>query len=143
MVVVQGYGFESSNNTVTLIDTSTRLVADSFHYPASGGYSGLNSIAMAPDGRFAYVTYGCARPCSDLGTVWGIGMTKNAGVGPIFVGWWPSGVAVTPDGSYLYVANLCGKDVSGRSITSRPARPRAPHHALAQLVGLRCGSRCC
>jgi YVTN family beta-propeller protein len=110
--VVQGYAPDSaSTNTVTLLDTTTRMAAASVRIGDLGNpSSALNGLAVAPDGRFAYVTYGCrGQPCRDRGSVWPIDLaTKTAS--PIFVGWFPAGLAVTPDGSYLYVANLCGKD---------------------------------
>jgi YVTN family beta-propeller protein len=98
-------------NRVQVIDTSAKAVAYIPLGPQSYN-SNPAGIALSPDGRWAYVTD------SQNATVRVIDMAARTVVGePISVGvpsWqattsWPTGIAISPDGNRIYVAN--GQDI--------------------------------
>jgi YVTN family beta-propeller protein len=71
------------------------------------------SVAITPDGKYAYVTnYG-----GDSVSVIETGVRRN--VGTIKVGEGPIGIAITPDGKYAYVTDRDGNEVSVISTQSK------------------------
>jgi YVTN family beta-propeller protein len=104
-----------------------------------GGYSGVDrgapvEAAFSPDGRYAYVSnysmYGTGfgpegtdvcTPSSgyDRSFVYRVDLRRLRITGAYRVGPVPKVVAVTPDGSYLLVANWCGYDLSVVSVKQR------------------------
>jgi YVTN family beta-propeller protein len=67
------------------------------------GCGGGNGVAVAPDGKHAYVSTGCGVTVIDTNT--------NEVVATVAVGCSGSGVAVAPDGKHAYVATACGVSV--------------------------------
>ena len=107
------YLADGYNNRVQVIDTSTQTVVGSIPLgPAL--YSGNpGGIALSPDGKWLYVT------TTDDATISVIDTTTRSVVGaPIVVGVsrmvastisWPTAIAVSPNGSRIYVAD--GDDI--------------------------------
>jgi YVTN family beta-propeller protein len=102
------YVTNEGSNTVSVIATATNTVVGS---PIPVGAS-PNGVAVTPDGSKVYVTVGfcisgpscCFPPTACTGSVQVIDTATNTVVGsPILVGSIPLGVAVTPDGSKVYV----------------------------------------
>jgi len=88
--------------TVSVIDTLTNAVITTI--PLGPGVSGgiairPNGIAIKPDGAFAYVSYGGYR-----GAVAVIDTSTNTVTATIETDNYPAGLAVTSDGTWLYVA---------------------------------------
>ena len=67
--------------------------------PGSGGGASGRSIAITPDGDFAYVTN------VGIDNVSVIDLTTNTVTATVRVGAEPKGIAITPDGTFAYVAN--------------------------------------
>jgi len=95
------YVINSSNNSVSVIDTATNMVTATVYV----GYYPWG-VAVTPDGKSVYVTNG------DSDTVSVIDTTTNAVTANVSVGDYPRGVAVTPDGNRVYAANFSSNTVS-------------------------------
>ena len=93
----------SNNNTISVIDTGTNTVIDTFH--KNGGNSG--GIAVHPDGTRVYAVNTAVDAVSVIDTATNTGIAN-----PILVGNNPLGVAVHPNGSRAYVANVLDDTVS-------------------------------
>ncbi|HLI44804.1 MAG TPA: YncE family protein [Acidimicrobiales bacterium] len=97
-----------TSNTVTPVDLRTGKAGKAI--PAGIGPA---DIAIAPDGKTAYVTDdGSASALGD--TVTPIDLATDTPETPIKVGAGPQGIAITPDGSTAYVADA-GAIVTGQS----------------------------
>ena len=98
-------------NTVSVIDTNTNMVVATIAVPVErprpeiGRFSYVHDVAVSRDGRYVYVTgtAGSGFTSTD-GTVSVIDTTTNAVRGPYAAGTAATGIAVSPDGSRLYVA---------------------------------------
>ncbi len=66
----------------------------------------LTGIAVAPDGKYIYVSNQGSNSVSVLDTA------SNTIVKTVLVGTSPAGVAVTPDGAHVYVSNQGSNSVS-------------------------------
>ena len=100
------YVANNGSNSVSLIDTATNQLVQSIALPA--GSTSPAGVAITPDGKYVYVTAMNNNNNNRViaGTVSVISTATNAIVGdPITVGNSPLGIAVTPDGKYVYVAN--------------------------------------
>ena len=86
-----------SSGAVSAIDTATNTVAATTQI---GGNSGSISIAITPDGRFAYIANAFLNTVSVLDTATNT-VTATVPVGPA-----PFDVAVAPDGRFAYTVNL-------------------------------------
>jgi len=79
-------------------------------------------VAVHPDGTRVYVTSQCgvADACNSrtLGNVWVLDTATNTVIAAVQVGISPIGVAVTPDGTHIYVANNGSGTVSVIDTTS-------------------------
>lgn len=64
---------------------------------------GPHGVAVAPDGRFIYVTIGHGVP---FGYLWKIDTETSEVVGRATLGRFPATVSVTPDGEYGFVSNF-------------------------------------
>ena len=82
-------------------------------------------MAITPDGKHAYVT-----DWVHGGTVWVIDTATRKASAPITVGGSAHGVAITPDGRYVYVARsditANGTSPAGRCRSSTPPLARCP-----------------
>lgn len=103
------------SHSVSVVDTATNKVVGTI-----GVDGGPASIAITPDGRYAYVAGGTGKTVSVIDTSTG----KPAGE-PIEVGTTPFGLAITPDGSHVYVADRGSNefsviDTATRTVVSKP-----------------------
>ncbi|MFI6585638.1 beta-propeller fold lactonase family protein [Embleya sp. NPDC050493] len=97
--------------------------------------AGPNFVAVSPDGSHAYVTNagGGGGPGGPAGTtVTVVDTATNTATGAITVGSGPQGIAVTPDGSRLYVANggsgsVSVIDTATNTVTSTVTGFNAPY----------------
>jgi YVTN family beta-propeller protein len=85
------------SGAVSAIDTATNTVAATTQF---GGNPGSISIAITPDGRFAYIANAFLNTASVLDTA------TNTVKAAVPVGAAPFDVAVTPDGRFAYTVNL-------------------------------------
>jgi YVTN family beta-propeller protein len=93
---------ERESNQVSLIDTSTNKVVGQ---PVAAG-EGPASVAITPDGKYAYVADVFGESVSVIET----GLRRK--VGEIEGGNEPFGIAISPDGKYAYVTDRGSKEVS-------------------------------
>ncbi len=98
-------------NTVSVIDTNTNMVVETIAvpverpWPGIGRFSYVSDVAVSLDGSYVYVTgtAGSGFTSTD-GTVSVIDTTTYAVSGPYPAGTAATGIAVSPDGTRLYVA---------------------------------------
>ena len=91
------------DGTVSVIDTASRVVV---HTIAIGDEP--HGLVVSPDGKYVYVSDGSGRT-----TVSVIDTATNAVVGsPLTAGFFPIAVAVSGDGSLVYVVNVVDNTVS-------------------------------
>jgi DNA-binding beta-propeller fold protein YncE len=64
---------------------------------------GPHGIAISPDGRYYYVTFGHGSP---FGSLWKYDAKTDSAVGHVMLGLFPASVSLTPDGAFAYVANF-------------------------------------
>ncbi len=106
----RAYVANYNSNNVTPIDLVTDTVLAPIPLGASAGPAG---IAIAPDGKMAYVTD--AGSIGTLGdTITPIDLATDKTLPPITVGPGPQGIAITPNGQRAYVADA-GAIVSGQT----------------------------
>lgn len=112
----KAYVTNSNSTTVTIIDITTNTVEGII-----GGFDGPSGFAITPDGATAYVNnYGGPEGVmSGNGTtVRVVDLETNVIIGaPITVGTAPAGLAVTPNGSYVYVINYIDGNPSTGTIS--------------------------
>lgn len=115
-----------ASNTVTPVDLRTNKAG----HPILAGI-GPADIAIAPDGRTAYVTDDGS--ASALGsTITPINLATNRPEAPIKVGPGPQGIVITPDGHTAYVADA-GAIVAGQ--TGGVANTVTPVNLLTKHAG--------
>jgi YVTN family beta-propeller protein len=100
---------ERESDTVSFFNAATNKPVGT---PVGAG-DGPASIAITPDGKYAYVTDVFGESVSVIET----GLRRK--VGEIKVGKEPFGVAITPDGKYAYVTDRSSKGVSVISTTTK------------------------
>jgi DNA-binding beta-propeller fold protein YncE len=117
-----------NTDSVAVIDTQANRLIETIHTAGPGewglnglGGAGSNALAVAPDGRSLLVTDGGlnalaivrldARALGMSGTNRGRPGPPSAVVGMIPTGWYPTAVAVRPDGRQIFVVN--GKSNTG------------------------------
>jgi DNA-binding beta-propeller fold protein YncE len=107
---------EPNHGTISVIETSSNTVVETIN-----GFSGPFTIAITPDGRYAYVTnYNTLYAGSDFtdftagqGTVNIIDLTENLVLSPtIVVGQSPDAIAITPSGKHAYVSHYTSNTVT-------------------------------
>ena len=97
--------------TISVIQTKDNRVIDTIK-----GFSGPFGIAITPDGKFAYVTNFGSNNFSPIGggiapdvvsgtTVTAVNLSNNTVEATITLGNQPAGVAITPDGRFVYASN--------------------------------------
>jgi YVTN family beta-propeller protein len=100
----RAYVTNSNSTTVTVIDIPSNTVI-----AVITGFDGPSGFAITPDGTKAYVNnYGSGNPLqSGFGTtVRVVDLSTNAIIGaPITVDQAPAGLAITPNGEFVYVIN--------------------------------------
>ncbi len=98
------YITNSNSTTVSIIDTATNTVIGTI-----GGFDGPSGFAITPDGKTAYVNnYGgpSGVGSGNATTVRVVDIATNSIVGSaITVDLAPAGLAITPDGAFVYVIN--------------------------------------
>ena len=100
-------------NSVTTIDPTTGSVSSI----SGAGLNGPLGIAVAPDGRTAYVTNSLGNTVTPINLT-----TQPFGVeAPITVGTAPSAIAISPDGSVAYVSNFNANTVTPILLNRSPA----------------------
>ena len=107
------YVTNENDNTVSVINTASNMVVATVPVgnqtpclAVSAGFNAGPTVAIAPDGAFAYVTN-----CGD-NTVSVINTANNMVVVTVPGGNSPYGVAITPDGAFAYVTNCGANTVS-------------------------------
>jgi YVTN family beta-propeller protein len=91
---------DGKSGVVTVIDTATREVMDEF----KPFWLTSEQVAVAPDGKAAYVTANAVEPTPAGGEgVWSINPEYPGAIQITPVGGKASAIAVTPDGDYAYV----------------------------------------
>lgn len=94
---------DEESDSVFIVDTATNQVVGS---PVEAG-DGPASIAITPDGRYAYVADALGDTVAVIDTSTGRPLGE-----PIKVGEFPFGLAITPDGSRALVTDSTGEEVS-------------------------------
>lgn len=101
----------ASSNNLTVVDVATRTVIGTV---AAG--AGAFDVVISPDSQFAYVANQVSSPPSvsviDLDTLANVASITG-------VGSYPTGIAMTPDGSTLVTANYVGNSVSVIDVETR------------------------
>jgi YVTN family beta-propeller protein len=96
------YAACGNDDAIAVLDTTTRALVRTISLARAGDrYRGANpnALAVAPDGKRLYVSLGAEN------SVAVVDLATSSVVGRIPTGWYPTGVAVSSDGSYLYVCN--------------------------------------
>jgi YVTN family beta-propeller protein len=94
---------ERGSDQVSFVSTATNKVAGG---PVEAG-GGPTSVAITPDGRYAYVTDAEGESVTVIET----GLRRKVATIE-HVGKEPFGIAITPDGKYVYVTDREGNEVS-------------------------------
>ena len=101
----------STGSKLAVIDAATNTVAAIVPLPATFA----PGVAITPDGAFAYVANNGGGVCCGGGpgpsSVSVIDTASNTEIANVPVGS-PNGIAVTPDGAFVYVTNLSNNSVS-------------------------------
>jgi YVTN family beta-propeller protein len=102
LALVANYGDGTNPGSISMINIATHALAKtlSFQLAPDGFPVQPNRIAILPDGSRAYVT---SHACNPGSFVFIIDMSTFAVIGNIPVGCFPAAMAVTPDGSQLWV----------------------------------------
>ena len=102
--LVANNGDGNTSGTVSVINIATQAVSKTITFPAqdaNGSPVEPNNVAFLPDGSRAYVS---SHACNPSSFIYIIDMPSLTITGTIPVACFPSGMAVTPDGSQLWVA---------------------------------------
>ncbi len=112
----KAYVTNSNSTTVTVIDLATNTVIGTI-----GGFDGPSGLVITPDGTRAYVNnYGGPEGLGSGNgtTVNVVNLNTNEIIGSaITVGTAPSALAITPDGTYVYVISYTTGDLSAGTIS--------------------------
>src|SRR6185503_10356416 len=99
------YVANGNADTVTVIDTATDQVTRTITLqPFAEKVAGIapTALALSSDGETLYVA------CGGINAVMVIKTRTGATVGSIPTAWYPSGVALSPDGKHLAISTLLG-----------------------------------
>jgi YVTN family beta-propeller protein/probable HAF family extracellular repeat protein len=106
IVYVSGTG-----SVIAVINAATNKVQSTFSIPVPlGGFNGNFGPFITPAGSVGYVGQSVASVTP--GTIAAISIPSNSILATIPVGTDPQGVAITPDGAYVYVGNAQSNNVS-------------------------------
>ena len=120
----------SAGNTIDVIGVATNTIINTIALDANGG---ATYVAFTTDGTLAYVT-----ETSD-DTVNVIDVATNSPINTIAVGIQPEGIDMSPTGSFAYILNACGNDIT----CSSPATVSVidiPANNLVSTVGVGSGA---
>jgi 6-phosphogluconolactonase len=127
----------SNNISVFSIDSSTGSLTQTAGSPFSIGLTPLN-MQVTPTGKFLYVSVAGGQAQTTNGSI--VGFSVNAGtlqtLSPEFTnadGINPTGLAIDPSGSYLYVANTLSSSVSIFAISASGALQEVAGSPLADI----------
>jgi YVTN family beta-propeller protein len=98
----------ANSDTISVLDTGTDRVLETIPCRPEARLplgSGCNALALSPDDRTLYVANG-ANNCVAVIHLGESGSSKLAGLIP--TGWYPGAIAVSTDGTRLFVANIKG-----------------------------------
>ena len=111
------YVSNSNSDTISVVDAkSERVVKTLLVHPAElRGFPGCTpqGLALSPDEKTLFVAL------SDLNAIGVIDLAKGQTAGYLPVGWYPTGVVVSPDGKNLLVSNAKGdqaKNPNGKAV---------------------------
>jgi len=101
------YVSNGTNDSITVIGSQSNKIVDTIRLKMPAPLDTLRGVipfglALSPDGDFLYAAE------SGINAVGVIDTKSNEVLGHIPVGWFPSKVAVSPDGTHLFVANAKG-----------------------------------
>ena len=116
----------STGSKLAVLDTATNTVVALVPLPA-GTFS--QAVAITPNGAFAYVANNGSSHCCGGGVVAGsvsvIDTASNSEIATVPVGS-PLGIAVTPDGAFVYVTNINDNTVSVMSTATNTVVATVP-----------------
>jgi DNA-binding beta-propeller fold protein YncE len=106
------------------------------------GPAGAIQVSVSPDDRFAFVELEYARTVEsfDLRVALAAGL-RDGYVGAIPLGYHPVGMAISPDGRWLYAVSEVGADTGGQgglSLIDLHRAETAPARAVVATVGAGC-----
>ena len=110
-VLPKVYVTNSTDGTVSVINTSTNTVISGGNYPITVGTDPLGA-AISPNGALVFISN------DGSGSVSVINTATDTVIKTITVGTNPNGMAVSPDGTTLYVANAGSTSVSVITIST-------------------------
>jgi len=118
------YASNSGSDTISVIDTRTERVTQTIYLRIGdlGGIPGASPLGMtaSPDGKWLYVAM------YDINAVAVVDTTRGQLKGFIPAGWGPTAVAITKNGTKLYVANA--KGVQAQNPNNKPVRTWGQYH---------------
>ena len=123
------YVANGNDDTVSVLDRNTyqeleRISLSTLQAVTEQRVKGIQPVALAlsPDNKYLYV----AEPgINAVGVIQLVGNGKSGHrIGHIPVGWWPSGVRVSPDGKTLYVANARGRGAGPNLVSESTTHPK-------------------
>jgi len=119
------YVTDVGQNVIEVISTATNTVI--FPSTTEGDVSSLNGpIAITPDGSAAFYTFG-------TGSVGRFDTSTNNHTATLTVGSTPAGIAVTPNGAFIYVANTGNSTVSVIPNTPNAVLPAMPFNPITTI----------
>ncbi len=120
------YVANSNSDSISVIDTETNSVVRTILIrPFERRAAGIapNALAVSPDGETLYVA------CGGINAVAVIKTPNDHLEGLIPTAWYPNDLRLSPDGSYLAIANLMGVGAGGTPDVVE-ARAKADHLAI-------------
>ncbi len=102
--------YAGNSDDVTVVSTASGLATADIAIPSAGGPDG---VLVSPSGKTLYVSDNGGPEATTYGdTVWVVNTATHAVTGSITVGTEPGAMAISPNGSTLYVANWLSGTVS-------------------------------
>ena len=112
-----------SEDAVAIVDPAAGSVLRKIPVGISAeDIEGVHALAVSPDGRFYYLSIAHGTP---FGTIWKMTTAKDSLVARAEVGLFPATIALTPNGTWLFVVNY---NLHGD--TPRVPNPQAPGDTL-------------